>query len=360
MTSRHEPDDEMARRLKATFTDAERDLVVSADGLTRIREKVDRRRQRQRWWHAGELVGAAAAITLVVAAATGSLTLPWSSDGSTTNRVATIGPSPQATEAGPGPIPSTLATPNSTRTRAVTVYYVGRVDGAPTLYAEVHERPVPAAGATIRDSIDAMLHEAPRDPTYSSPWPSSTTILGISVKGSTVVVDLSAEAAARPTGGPSDLGRFAALQLLHTVRGAVDANAIALRIDHKPVAALWGDTIATGGSTDEPLITDTETSDSAFAPVQIYAPAWGATLGTQVTFSGQARVFEATVNWEITNARGAVVRSGTAMASAGAPAWGEWSATVELTPGNYELRAFEISPKDGSSLYVTTKLFSVR
>ena len=40
--------------------------------------------------------------------------------------------------------------------------------------------------------------------------------------------------------------------------------------------------------------------------------------------------------------------------------FGEFSDSVDLDPGTYELRAFEASAEDGSPIHVDTKTFTVR
>ena len=70
-----------------------------------------------------------------------------------------------------------------------------------------------------------------------------------------------------------------------------------------------------------------------------------------VTAKGLAIVFEANVSWQLK--RGTTqVDTGHATASIGAPAQGEYSIPLgTLGPGDYTLRVFEMSMKDGDTVH---------
>ncbi|MBX5447122.1 MAG: hypothetical protein IRZ27_01200, partial [Acidothermus cellulolyticus] len=55
---------------------------------------------------------------------------------------------------------------------------------------------------------------------------------------------------------------------------------------------------------------------------------------------------------------GQTVASGHAQ-TVGAPAQGDWSASVTLPPGTYTIRAYELSAKDGSITYLDDKTITV-
>jgi hypothetical protein len=99
---------------------------------------------------------------------------------------------------------------------------------------------------------------------------------------------------------------------------------------------------------------------STLAMVWLLAPTNGGTVSSPVAFSGIAEVYEATVNWEVDRPDGTVVAQGNAMASQAAPGRWPWSASVTLPPGRYVLKAYAISPKDGSVQWPDTKSFTVR
>jgi hypothetical protein len=87
--------------------------------------------------------------------------------------------------------------------------------------------------------------------------------------------------------------------------------------------------------------------------IVILTPACNADIaaGTGLRVTGNASVFEAALSLELRNADGVVVASQPVMADAGAPARGNWNATVSISSlpaGLYELSAFDLSARDGS------------
>jgi hypothetical protein len=350
-----EPDAATVRLLRDVLESEAGTVMPAGDGLARIREKAERRRQRLRWVHGAEALGAAAAVGVVIGVVTGAIDLGFGSDSDgrdSATHVRTL------TTAPPTALPSASASAEPQRgpLREVTVFYVGSDDGHPAIFAELHQRPRPEAAAVIRDAVQAMLTEPPNDPSYSSPWPSGVEIRGISQHGDLVVVDLSSRAA----DGPKGLGAVAAQQLRNTVRSAVQGSGemeVALRIETVPQRSLWGDLIARDHGSDGLVITS---DDMSFAPLQILAPAWGSSVDGNFTFGGTARVFEGTVSWEVLASDGSLVKQGHTTASTGAPASGTWWVQETLPTGTYTLRAFESSAKDGSPLHATTKQFSVK
>ena len=86
--------------------------------------------------------------------------------------------------------------------------------------------------------------------------------------------------------------------------------------------------------------------------ITITAPLTNARVTSPVTITGNASVFEAALQWRIVDAGGAVIASGIATASAGAPARGTFSISASFTPPAAEviggIEVFDRSPKDGS------------
>lgn len=75
-----------------------------------------------------------------------------------------------------------------------------------------------------------------------------------------------------------------------------------------------------------------------------------ATAGQALTVTGEASVFEATVQWELTDAAGTVVDHGVVMATVGAPGRGTFEVPLTIaSAGDYTFKAFSMSMKDGQS-----------
>jgi hypothetical protein len=341
------PDDEAARRLRDVLGNEARSIHPSGDGLARIREKIrDRRQSRRSWLRPLAVAGAAAATAANVVAV---VVIAPGGGGDGGGRPAADG-SPTTGAVSPPPSSSTAPTPTADATHPVTLYFIGaKADPQQLLYPETVMRVPPAGKAFISDAVTALLTTPPTDPDYINGWPQGTHLLGATIKNDTeAIIDLSPEAA----DGPNGLGEISAQQLFYTVHGAAPKiDSLELRIDGTPVTQLWGAPITNPITAKEPF--------EVFAHVWITTPTQGATVASAVDFGGDAIVFEGTVNWQILM-NGGVLKEGAAQASAGGPLQGTWRASVTLTPGTYELRAFEASAKDGSPTYVDTKTFTVK
>jgi len=107
-----------------------------------------------------------------------------------------------------------------------------------------------------------------------------------------------------------------------------------------PFIRLWGHL-----HWSEPIAVD----PFILSPVTITTPLAGDEVPVgEVTFRGQATVFEATVLVTLTAADGTVVEDGFVTASVGAPSRGTWEWTVTLPgPGEYAVVAGESDPSGG-------------
>jgi spore germination protein GerM len=236
----------------------------------------------------------------------------------------------------------------SPRSALVAVYWLGAGESprGPRLYREFLQRP--ATADPVRDAVTAMLEGAPRDPDYDSLWAAGTALRNVEREGTTAVVDLSRQA--QRNGGGSAFEAMTLQQLVHTVTAADPSlKAVRLLVEGEPVETLWGSADASRPLTRAPAA-------GTLAPVWLDV-ADGATIDG--SFGGTASVFEATVSWELRSGS-RVVDEGFDTASAGAPGRGEWSATTDAPPGDYELWAYESSAEDGSVAWLDTKRVTVR
>lgn len=266
-------------------------------------------------------------------------------DDDRTPTASTPTPSPSRTSAAPSPSASEPAPTRSSETAAVPVYYLrdtGRT--GPLLYREFHALPV--GDEPVRVAVEAMLAEPPKDPDYTSLWADGVEVLDVSVDGAEATVDLSQEAT--QNGGGSAFEEASLQQLVHTVTAADNrVTSVRLLVEGQPVQSLWGASDATQPLTRAPAA-------EVLGPVWILTPEQGGSVAAGGTFGGEASVFEATVSWEWVQG-GNVVAQGFATAEEGAPGRGAWEATVDVPPGDYELRAFESSAEDGSVTFLDTK-----
>ncbi|CAN5312293.1 hypothetical protein BH24ACT10_BH24ACT10_10250 [soil metagenome] len=162
------------------------------------------------------------------------------------------------------------------------------------------------------------------------------------------MVDLSEQATTN--GGGSAFEAMSLQQLVHTVTAADPSlTGVRLLVDGAPVETLWG-------------ATDTRQAVRRAPAPEVLGPVWidleqDATLA-EPSFGGTATVFEATVSWQLRQGD-TVVTEGFSTATTGAPERGEWQATADVPPGDYELWAFESSAKDGSITWLDTKAVTI-
>lgn len=335
-----EPDDILGEQLHRVLGDQARAMEPADqvdDGLARIRGQIDAEQSSTRRW-AVPVAAAAAAVLVVV----GGLVI-WPRGDGTPVGVGTPGPTsglPSATltTGGPSstPSPTPSGTSSSTSGPAITVpvYYGDTFGGKTLLYREF--RHVATSSDPVATALVTMLMLPPLDPDYRTLWPSGT-VASWSRSGDTAIVTLSS-APTKTT--PADLPLQ---QVVYTVTAADTTIHRVTVIYHGGQATALTRAV----------------SYLALAPVWLSAPVEGAAVTSPVAFGGIAEVFEAHVNWEVDSLGGTMVAQGFAMASQGAPGRFPWSATVTLPPGTYLLRAFAISPKDGSVTWPDTKRITV-
>ncbi len=79
--------------------------------------------------------------------------------------------------------------------------------------------------------------------------------------------------------------------------------------------------------------------------------------GVGFDVSGQASVAEGNVVWEVTDAESRIVQRGVTTANVGAPDRGEFTFTIDGLPaGDYTVKAYATSPRDGQSETASDKL----
>jgi hypothetical protein len=338
-------DDPLAARLRAALT-SEADMVQpSDDGLQNIRAGIDETGRRP-WWRHPATPALAAALVLGLMA--GGIAVLAGGDKDVTATPAGNGSSTAAsgTETStPSPDESDTSTPTPSTPVAVEgdvyVYYVMDDGQSPRLYRE--QRPNPGMDP-VTAALSTMLTEPAVDPDYTSPWPENTGILDYSVQGDVATVNLS-----RFVSVGAAAENAAVQQLVYTVTANDKAvKQVRLLVDGKTPPSGhqdWSQPVARAPMAD------------VQGWIWLLTPTQGSTIGSPVSFTGYGTAFEATISWEVRQA-GKVVEHGTVQGGANGE-FGEFSGTVQLAPGSYEMRAFESSAKDGSPQHVDTKTFTV-
>jgi hypothetical protein len=241
----------------------------------------------------------------------------------------------------PSPAPDAPTDQNGTPSASVEVFVVR---SAPTTF---FVEPIPVPVATVGDTLSAQvtvaieallaLEDTGDDELFTS-VPEGTTLRGVAVDGGVVSVDLSG-AIVGSSGSSAQEVTFAQ-QLAHTARIDDSIDAVRLLVDGQPIDELWGHLDWSEPIPFDPFI---------LSPVTITAPLAGGTVAVgEVTFRGEATVFEATVLVTLLDADGRVVEEGFVTATIGAPERGTWEWTVTLpSAGDYTVVAEESDPSGG-------------
>jgi hypothetical protein len=340
-----DPDDRMAARLRDALTSEAAMVTPSDDGLQQIRSGIDQHTKRPWWKHPATPALAAALVLGVMAGGIAVFAGGDDKDDAIVSTTGTNTPSPSSSESvqtEPSDPPAT-GTPTPIAVEGdVYVYYV--MDDGQSLRLYREQRPNPGMDPVMA-ALTTMLTEPPVDPDYSSPWPNGTRLLDESVSGDTATVDVSKFPA---VGAKAE--QVAVQQLVYTVTANdTSVKKVKLLVDGKAPQSGhddWSAPVARAPMMD------------VQGWIWLLAPTEGATTSSPVAIKGYGTAFEATISWDVTK-DGVKVAEGTTQGGSNGE-FGEFSDTVELDPGTYEMRAFEASAEDGSPIHIDTKTFTVK
>jgi hypothetical protein len=246
---------------------------------------------------------------------------------------------------------------------ALPVYFVGPVGDAKPTYKLFREFlpgtvTLPAtdeakATAALRLAMNAQPYS--NTDGYLQPW-SGTRVTSVRVTPGRITVGLSSRG---PQGFDRETQRLAVQELVWTAQAAVGKGTIPVRFEVPGQGSLYG-SLPTDRDYNRPA-KDQLWKD--LAPIWVTSPSRDQVLPASkpVVVEGQAIVFEATVSWQLSRGTTAV-KNGHATASIGAPEQGSYSFELgRLAPGDYSIRVFETSMKDGTTTTAEkTVSFSVR
>jgi hypothetical protein len=267
--------------------------------------------------------------------------------GCTASTVGTGAPAvpPDAPSAPSATAPATppTAPEEASAGRAVPLYYVTDTPAGARLAREFRRTPADIDAGT---AALTALFAAPTGtvPEHRNTWPAGTALAApVTHTDGVVTVDLTTEATDAVPADPI----VAVQQLVYTVTGALGtADPVQVLVGGTQVPRLWRDGVDTSrpvGRAD-PL--------GVRVLVGIDDPTEGATVRSPVRVAGEAAVFEATVLWEVRR-DGAVVRSGVTSTAEG-QRFAPYAFSVDLPPGDYEIRVAEDDPSGGAGRPVMT------
>jgi len=287
--------------------------------------------------------GAAAAVLLVA--------LPlilFRGDGGVDPAVTTV-PAPVPTSTVPET--GTTAVPEAQVTMPVVVYLTQEPEnsfrGNPALVpvATLGSAPEgqPASLAALRALLDPALTPPPG---LDDTIPDEVAVLGVTEDGDTITVDMNQAFLAGA--GSGFLGDVTMLnQLIYTATQGNPEVGVIFTVEGQ----------APGPYGSEGILLDTAFTRDYYRDEEINSVIVTTPVGPESTqVGGLARVFEATVAYEIRDAAGEVVERDFTMATCGSGCWGEFSFELDpalLEPGG-EVRVFWNSPEDGEPSDVVT------
>lgn len=255
---------------------------------------------------------------------------------------------------GPGPDPTT-ATPSSPAAQTVTVdvFFSHPQPTSFTLISELHT--IDISGDGVETALDTVLGALidgsvqPHDPDYVNLWGGGSALLSTSRAADVLTIDLSV--ATLSLGAEAEA--IAVAQLVWTAMGVEPSlTAVQLTID-----GVGAETLAGHVDISSPL--SPEPPENVLSPLQITAPAEGASVMRPVVAAGLACVFEATFAWNLEGPSGSFVE-GFDTADGGCPTRAPWQLELgDLAPGDYVLTVIEHSAEDGSVRSTDSKAFTV-
>lgn len=337
MTHQHGYNADDEQRLRDALRYEADQVMPSANGLERIRERV---RQPDAWYRR-PLALAAAGVTAtagVVVAATLVLS-SISSPGDSAS-----GPSSSATE-------------NTPKITALPVYYAtDGPRGGTRLTREFHQ---PGTTEPIAASITDMI-AGPKDPDYTTLWKPQTEVKSAKIEDRTIVVDLG-DAGFKPAARNREWA--AVQQLVYTATAAASAAYPDVK-GSLPVQVLIDGELPSPQQRKQLNLARVENRVPELKIrqlVQIDNPADGARVPSPVTVDGSATAPEGTLRWEVRKRDGGpAVESGTTTAKECCK-FAAFSFQLQLEPGSYVVAVSDTDPSGGEGIGITTdtKRFTV-
>jgi hypothetical protein len=225
----------------------------------------------------------------------------------------------------------------------VPVYYLGQEgiwreeDLQPAdrirLYREFHRVPAGDGSdqAKTAAAITAMLAEGSAfDSDYSSGWPATASLRGVSIEADTVTVDLSG-AATNSVG--AEAAQQAVQQLVWTATAASGKSGVRLLFDGEEISELWGH-VSVSGELRRAAASGT------IALVWLIDPQHGATVPRTFSVHVSGAPYESTMHLRVRQGDKTIHTTFVTLAGAAADRFGEAKTTMTLPPGSYVIEAY--------------------
>lgn len=259
-------------------------------------------------------------------------------------------PEPATPDPSAPPTGSPTASPSQSPSDATTIvrayFFLGSFTDNTGLVPVLRE--VPRTQAVASAAITALLEgpiaaELGARPAMYTVVPDGTRLLGLRITDGIATVNLSREFESGG-GSMSIFGRLA--QVVYTLTQFPTVTGVSFELDGQPVTVFGGE----GVILDGPVSRD-DYQDDQLPEIFVDRPAWGAAAGNPLRVTGMTRVFEATFQVQLIDAKGGILDSEMVMATCGTGCWGTFDVTIAYdvaSPQWGTLRVFDYSARDGA------------
>jgi hypothetical protein len=209
----------------------------------------------------------------------------------------------------------------------------------------VTSRTEPLTVAVGRASIEALLDGPSSEEAEAgvgSAVPDGTELIDLAIESGTATVDLSG---AFESGGGSLSMRMRLAQVVWTLTQFDTVDGVAFEVDGQAVEAFGGEGVVLDGPQTRADFED------LLPAILVESPLIGAQVGSPVTISGTADVFEATVSIRVLDEDGNAIVTTFTNATCGTGCRGDYSASVRYEVDHDQagtVMVFEASAMDGS------------
>lgn len=251
----------------------------------------------------------------------------------------------------PSPTQDVAQPTEPTGAQTVEVWYARDTNRGVVVEPEIRTLDEPTA-AVARAAIEELVSTQPQDPELDNIIPDDTRVLDVTLRDQTLVVDLDLPDDTMPGGAAAEAAGYQ--QIAHT--GAQFATVRRVRVLEE------GQTPDSGHlDLENPF----EPDEFAISPIVVTSPTHDEEVDAgDVTVSGHANVFEATVELRLIDPDGEVVEETFTTATCGSGCRGDWEHTFSgvTAPGSWTVVAVEPDASDGegSGPFVTQRSFTVR
>jgi hypothetical protein len=360
------PGDPTAELLQRTLADEAATVETDPAALIKIRERTQQSPARS--WRAwmlpvvGAGVATAAVITVIAVVNDDN-----DRDGSS---VTNTPPSETATDVDPSvtPMHDGVFDPAGTN---VTLYYVDTVtspdeSGGQLAFAYLYAEPHTVSDDSQLGAVREYLTSYPIDDDYVSGWPEGVDVSAIEASGSSTTIalfgdadlssapDLVDDEASNDSSATAQAQEMAIQGLVRTA--GITEGTVLFTYNGEPLDQLLGVDVSAG----VPVLPEQSEDDFGLtrAAMQITSPVEGQTLSGPIVVTGNANVWEGTVNWQLLDDQERVIDDG--FTTAAFMEWLRFEVDLgTLAPGTYTFRAIEYSAINGDPIYHDDKTFTV-